>query len=318
MMSLSTLENAVKKAFEFAGSNQVNFAFQGGEPTLSGLTFYRSFIELVKRYNISGAPVTYALQTNGILLDKVWFKFLKENNFLVGLSIDGDEGMNAYRVDKGGINAFEQILDTLDGLKAYGVEFNTLTVVTKLNYKHLNRTYSFLRSRGVKYMQFISCLKGIKGGVSPYALDMPEYEEFLVRLFGLYFNDYMSGNYISIRNFDNYVQVARGGEAEMCGLRGYCGIQFVIEGDGTVFPCDFYCLDEYKLGNINESSYRELAETQAARQFLKESLVIEDKCRSCEFYRLCKGGCKRYNIDNDYCAAYKGFFRRSAKLFRMM
>lgn len=308
IMSLDTAEVVVKKAFDFCKGASVNFAFQGGEPTLCGIDFYKNFVEMEKKYNIYNLKVTYGFQTNGVLLNQEWISFFKKNNFLVGLSLDGDEEMNSLRVDRNGKNSFTSALNALELLDYNNIDYNVLTVVTKHNYKNLNRTYCFLKSQGVKFMQFIPCLKGYKEKESDFALDPYEYGNFLIDLFGLYRYDYYRAKYISVRNLDNYVRLARGENAEMCSMKGHCSVQFVIEGDGTVFPCDFYCLDEYAMGNINKNDFFFLAKMPVAINFIKESLQIEKKCKDCNYFKLCMGGCKRYNLDNDYCISYKMFF----------
>ena len=120
--------------------------------------------------------------------------------------------------------------------------------------------------------------------------------------------DMIDGRYTSIRQFDNFVQLASFRRAEQCGMNGGCSQQFVVEGDGAVYPCDFYCLDEYLAGNINRMSFRELAESPAAVRFLEEGSALPEKCGSCKYLRMCNGGCKRERIDVDRCEAYAGFF----------
>jgi len=124
--------------------------------------------------------------------------------------------------------------------------------------------------------------------------------------------DYRSGNYVSIRLFDNLINRLNGRETELCGLNGVCSIQNIVESDGTVYPCDFYCTDEFALGNINESSFKELFESGNAQKFLKESLEISEECRACRFFALCRCGCRRERIEgsNTFCASYKKLFER--------
>ncbi len=310
-MPLKTAEATIKKAFEFSKGESINFAFQGGEPTLAGIDFYKGFVELVKKYNVGNADITFAFQTNGVLLNEDWISFFKKNSFLIGLSIDGDEEMNCLRINKSGDNSFNDALNALEMLDYNKIQYNVLCVVSKKNFKNLNRTYCFFRSQGVKYIQFIPCLKGYGENNSEYALSSTEYGQFLIDLFGLYQYDYYRGGYISVRNLDNFVRLARGERAEMCSMRGHCSIQFIIEGDGTVFPCDFYCLDEFKLGNINENDFDSLAKSSVAKSFIFESIPVLEKCQKCNYYKLCMGGCKRYNLDNDYCESFKMFFDKT-------
>ncbi|MBQ6600481.1 MAG: SPASM domain-containing protein, partial [Clostridia bacterium] len=125
-------------------------------------------------------------------------------------------------------------------------------------------------------------------------------------------------NYVSIRQFDNWVRMYLGEKPEQCGLMGHCTHQFVAEGNGNIYPCDFYCTDEWLLGNINETSLEEMAKSKKAFEFIKESIEVNDKCKKCSFYPLCRqGGCKRNRESGDYCSSYMKFFSSCLPLFRM-
>ena len=140
-------------------------------------------------------------------------------------------------------------------------------------------------------------------------MDEDEFASFLIASWEKYAQAFYAEKPISIRFFDNLLMMALGHRAEQCGLYGHCGIQFIIEASGDVFPCDFYCLDEWKLGNINEMSFRDIAGTERAKRFIEESLPVRPECKACNFYRLCLGGCKRYLADLDYCKVMKTFFK---------
>ena len=141
-----------------------------------------------------------------------------------------------------------------------------------------------------------------------YSMSAEDYSEFLQKCFAMYLKDCMDGKYTSIRQFDNFVRLARFECPEQCGMEGHCCHQFVIEGDGEVYPCDFYCLDCYDMGNINDTDFFALSKHPVATEFIKESMQIEDKCKECKYFRMCRNGCKRERIDLDKCAAYKKFF----------
>lgn len=139
-----------------------------------------------------------------------------------------------------------------------------------------------------------------------------EYSSYLNSLFKIYYNDVMRGKLISIRQLDNYRLLAGGKSAEQCGMNGPCSTQFVVEGDGSVYPCDFYCTDEWLLGNINNSTFVELYESKKVVDFIKSSFIIKVECKSCEYFALCRaGGCKRNRESADYCESYKEFFKKS-------
>lgn len=317
MMSESTARNVIEQAFNLADGDPVYFVFQGGEPTMIGLAFYRKFVSVARDLNKKSSPIYYALQTNGTLIDEQWAGLFKSNNFLIGLSLDGDQSDNLYRIDTDGNNTFKQIMNTAKLLKRYGVEFNILTVATARTGKNIEAIYAWFKSQGFRNLQFIPCLRPI-GNDSEGELYMTvdQYGDYLIKLFKLYAEDYKQGDYVSVRQIDNMVRMYLGGLAEQCGVSGHCSPQFVVEGDGSVFPCDFYCVDEWKLGNINSSTFYEMARSSRIIEFIRESYETKAECRICEYFGLCRGGgCKRNRADTDYCTAYKKFFNVCLPLF---
>lgn len=319
MMNDDTSRNVIEKALKFADGDSIYFVFQGGEPTLRGLEFFRQFVSMVNELNRKKSAVNYALQTNGTLIDERWAEFFKANNFLIGLSLDGDQSDNLYRVDADGFNTFKQIMNTAKLFKRYGVEFNILTVATARTGKNIEIIYTWFKSLGFRNLQFVPCIRPIgDGSESELYMTVEQYGDYLIKLFKLYAEDYKQGNYVSIRQFDNIVSLYLGGRAEQCGVSGHCSPQFVVEGDGSVFPCDFYCVDEWKLGNINSISFDEMARSDRIFEFIRESYEIKAECRDCEFFQMCRsGGCKRNRADRDYCASYKKFFNSCLPLFKV-
>lgn len=317
-MSIELLEEIVIKALDYADDYCV-FAFQGGEPTLSGLEFYKKLIEFQKLYNNKNLKIHNSLQTNGVLIDEKWARFLSDNKFLVGLSIDGPRDINdVHRVDDTGSGSFEKIINAAQLLDEYNVEYNILTVVTDVVAQNPVKVYNFFKKQGFKYQQYIECLDplGEKPGGNEYSLTPELYAEFLKSTFDMWYNDLVNGNYHSIRTFDNYVNMARGYLPESCGMSGICTCYFVVESDGGVYPCDFYVLDEWLIGNICNMTFDEMIQSQKAKEFVETSMYIDKNCTECKFFYLCKGGCRRCRepfIDgkpvlNYYCEAYKNFF----------
>ncbi len=320
LMSPETARNIIEKALAFADRGEpVSFAFQGGEPLIAGIEYFKNFIDFVKEKNTRGNPVYYGIQTNGTLVTDEWAEFFKANKFLVGLSLDGDEAGNRFRVSGEKSSAFYKVLQTAETFKRYGVDFNILTVLTGYCAENGERIYRFFKNKGFRYIQFIPCLRPF-GEKSESELYMTEkqYGDFLVRLFKLYADDYAKGNYVSIRQFDNWVQMYLGRRPEQCGMMGCCSFQFVAEGNGNIYPCDFYCTDEWLLGNINEMSFSDFVNGEKMRSFIEESMDVPEKCKKCRFYPLCRGGgCKRSRLDRDYCKSYKRFFSACLPLFRV-
>lgn len=310
MMSNDTAHRIIDSAFEFAGNTDIYFTFQGGEPLLCGIDFYRDFVSYIKENNRRNAPVHLCLQTNGTLIDGEFAGLFKKNNFLVGVSLDGDRELNSYRAYPDGSDSFDDVMKGIELLKEYGVTFNILSVLTRRTAVNFRRAYRFFKSEDLRYLQFITCLRPMESEYDEELyMDDDAYAEFLRRGFNIYFNNYMRGERVSIRSFDNYISLASGGNAEQCGMNGCCSVQFAVEGDGSVYPCDFYCTDEWYLGNINESSFDSMYRSEKAVEFLKESFKLSNRCRDCGYFYVCRaGGCKRSRQDYDYCKAYKKFF----------
>jgi len=319
MMTEETAGHVIEKALAFAKGEAISLAFQGGEPLLAGLDFFRFFTRTLHEKNTMDSPIFFGMQTNGLLLDRDWAVFLREEKFLVGLSLDGDGSANRYRRGANGQRVWQAVMDAAALLQREDVDFNILTVMTANCAEHCEEIYRFFKRQGFRHLQFIPCLRPFGDQTkSELYMTSAQYADCLIRLFRLYVKDYIGGNYVSIRQFDNYVRMYLGERPEQCGMAGHCSFQFVIEGGGDVFPCDFYCVDKWRLGNIRETDFHQLSESEAARRFIRESLQIAEKCRQCKYYPLCRGGgCKRCRESGDDCAAYRAFFGQCLPLFRM-
>ena len=319
VMSKDTARVLIEKALKYADGQAVAFAFQGGEPTLAGLDYFECFVKTVSELNIKKSPVFYSMQTNGTVVDEKWAEFLSRNKFLVGLSLDGDFEANKFRKKPGGDSSFYTIIDTARLLEKYKVDFNILTVLTGYCAENIERIYSFFRFQRFGYLQFIPCLRPF-GSTEKSELYMTadQYADFLIKLFNLYVKDYVRHQYVSIRQFDNWVRLYLGQPTEQCGIMGHCSHQFVSEANGNIYPCDFYCTDEYLLGNITESDFSAMEHSETAVNFIRESLTIPERCKECKLYPICRGGgCKRTQQSEDYCKAYKKFFTSCLPLFRV-
>lgn len=319
VMSTATADKLIMSALKFADGDSISFAFQGGEPLIAGIDYFTNFVETVNKLNKKHSKIFYSLQTNGTMIDDDWARFFAKNEFLIGLSLDGDYDGNKFRVDANGQNSYYKIIKGANKLKKHKVEFNILIVLTGYCADNCERIYKYFRDNGFKYLQFIPCLRPF-GDKSESELYMTneQYASYLIRIFNLYVKDFIRGNYVSIRQFDNLVRMYLGERPEQCGLCGFCTHQFVAEGNGNIYPCDFYCVDEWLLGNINETELREMAESDRAKAFIKESLNVDEQCKKCRFYPLCRsGGCKRQRNDRNYCEAYKKFYSSCLPLFRM-
>lgn len=311
MMTTAVLEEILQKAFAFADGADVMLSFQGGEPLLRGKAFFKAFFHMLDRINVRRSPVYLGLQTNGTLIDEEWCDIFKKNNFLVGLSLDGDEIANVNRVDENGEPIFEKVLAAAKLMQERGVQFNILSVLTKSVALRIDKIYNFFKAQGFTNLQFIPCLKPLDGQTDnpDLYMDSKAYTLYLLSAFALYQRDLLNGQYVSIRQFDNFVRLAKFELAEQCGMNGYCTHQYVVEGDGTVYPCDFYCTDDNVLGNIKETDFAKIEKSRKAIDFIKESLITNEKCKKCDYFMLCRGGCKRERISLEKCDAYKTFFK---------
>lgn len=328
IMSEETADNIIKKALQ--SSNSVSFAFQGGEPTLAGLDFFKTFVAKVNEYNKEKKQVNYSIQTNGLYVDEDFVKFFKQNNFLVGLSIDGYKDIHDFlRMDSMGEGTFNRIMKTVRLFEKHGVDYNILTVINAYTAKHIEKIYTFFKKNNFRYLQFIPCLDPLDSQPFEfdYSLTPLIYVKFLKTLFKLYYEDFMSDNYVSIRFFDNLVRVAAGQPSEQCGMLGFCSGQFVIEGDGTVFPCDFYCVDNWRTGNINDMGFDEIYKSDKMQEFIKTSIYDSTKCKACDMYNICRGGCRRdrdlstagaAGENNIYCEALYDFYKFSVPYIRQI
>lgn len=322
MMSEDTLRSVIRKTMLNAAGS-VSYAFQGGEPSLRGLDFYRKAVEFQKHFNRTGLQVHNAFQTNGFALDEDWCRFFAENRFLVGLSVDGTREIHdLYRHDHAGNGTFGRILQTAALFDRYKVEYNILTVVTKQTAENIRSIYSFYKKQGWHYQQYIICLDPLEEarGTGAYSLTPEQYGRFLCELFDLWYADWRRGNAPCIRQFENYIGIFLGFPPEACDQCGVCGIQYVVEADGSVYPCDFYMLDAYRLGNLNTDRFADLTARRKEIGFVERSSRITPACRACRWYPLCRGGCQRHRDEvpgentfaNYYCESYKQFFERHA------
>ena len=296
-------------------SDRVNFSFQGGEPTLAGLDFFREFTAYAREKG--GDRVSFCLQTNGYDLDREWAAFFRENGYLIGLSMDGNKKIHdIYRKGPDGKGSFVRVFRAASFLTAEHVEFNILTTVNRDVAMNIGDIFDFFARNGFKYLQFIPCLDEISGEKNPWSLTPELYGKALKILFDRYYDRWSRGEYISVRYFDNLVTMLLGYPPEACGMSGRCGNYYVIEGNGSVYPCDFYSLDGYLMGNIIDDTLASLDEKRKALGFIEKSLKVEAECKACRWYRLCRGGCRRDREDfrtgelslSYLCPAYKEFF----------
>lgn len=312
-MDEETAKLVIRRAMTYADDG-VSFVFQGGEPTLAGAPFYRAWQKEVARHNRRNLTVQYALQTNGYALDDDMLSVLKEGNFLVGVSVDGLPGIHdSRRVTTTGAGTHAQVERNLGKLRQWGIPYNILCVVDNVVAVRGREVYQALRRHG--YLQFIPCLEAL-GSQEPQHLDPLQCGRFLVAVFDAYAQDLRAGRYVSVNLFDNWIRMLNGMPPASCSMMGQCLPNLLVESEGQVYPCDFYGLDEWQLGNLKEQSLFAMMQGPRLKAFLDSSLKRAAPCEGCAWLYLCRGGCRRdrqRGIEdapglNRLCQGYQHFF----------
>lgn len=305
VLSDETIENIVNKTVGyFKEPAQISFAFQGGEPTCAGIEVFKKFINKVNEVKKDVHDIHYSIQTNGTLINDEWIEFFKEHHFLVGISLDGyQSNHDLVREDRNNQGTYDRIMKTIEQLKKNEIDFNVLTVLTSSLSNHAKELYKFYQEQDLSYIQLIPCLSDFNHE-SEYGLKPKEFFNFYNEFFDLWFEEYRKGIYRSVTFFDNIIPMFAGIPPQQCGAMGFCSMQFVAESNGDVYPCDFYVLDQYKIGNINQDTIVELAKSKITQEFIQEKRVLSNQCNSCPYNKMCRGNCKRMSgvyFDQEYC-----------------
>ena len=319
IMSENTVAALLHNLFSCADEGaDIRLCFQGGEPTLAGLSFFENFVSSVNALNTRHACVTYSIQTNATLLTPAWCAFLASHHFLTGVSIDGTpEIHDRYRLDAQGNVTYRNVRRNLLMLERSGVETNLLCVVTNDLAQAPEEVYRALKALHVRHFQMIPCLDPMDGSVMPWSLSNDCYLSFLTTLFDLWFRDWQRKNYYSIRMFEDLVFMDMGEMPSACAACGQCGASLVIEADGSVYPCDFYCTDAFMLGSVHNASLADLFRSSAMQSFRRKNGLVLSQCRTCAYEALCHGGCQRDWLlhsgepRNRYCEVLQRFLEKA-------
>ncbi len=288
IMSALTAEITIEKALNYVKDGFLNIAFQGGEPLVAGLSFFEHFVSTVNKKNTFGATISYSLQTNGVLITKEIANFFAENKFLIGVSLDGTEELhNLHRNYLNNKGSYKDVMAGISLLNEAKVDYNILTVLTKAVAKNIRNVYEFFKRQNFDFVQFVPCIDDF-GSLRPenYSLSAKDYGDFLIKIYDLWKDDIENGKFVSVRHLDNIGSFLLGRGFESCDMRGICTCQFVIEADGSVFPCDFFVLDKYYLGNITSNSVEEILGSKVGEDFVEVSKHKPDECRACKYFQL--------------------------------
>jgi uncharacterized protein len=325
-MTPAVLREVVRQVME-QGDGQVSFGWQGGEPTLMGLPFFEKAVNDQIRYGRAGQICGNGLQTNGLLIDSKWARFLAETRFLVGLSLDGPEHVHdRFRLLRNRQPSWSRIIRARDRLLEAGVEVNALIVVNDYSAQFAGEIYEYHKSSGLTFMQFIPCLETDapgSGQPASYSVSPGAYGDFLNRLFDLWIADFKDNQPVTyIRWFESLFFTYVNQVPPECTLLKECGIYVVVEHNGDVFSCDFYVEPAWRLGNLMEKDLTECLNSELQSHFGAVKSDIPDRCLSCPWLQHCRGGCpkdRRFSDEprlNYFCDSYRMFFEHADPVFR--
>lgn len=341
IMTYDVLVRYIKDYINSNPSQEIIFGWQGGEPTLAGLDFFKQVIELQNKYKGS-KRILNTLQTNGILIDKEWAQFLKENQFLVGISIDGPEEIhNQFRVNNEGKGTFETVMKSIHLLKEEEVEFNTLTCIHKYNWMKGKEIYYFLKSIGSQFLQFIPVVErigesrpdGLKlvhprdndAKVTEWTLLPEQWGYFLNAVFDEWVQQDVGK--IFVQMFDMTLAGWIGIDPPLCVHSKTCGRAVILETDGSVYSCDHFVYPEFYLGNIIEASLSEIVESEFQNKFAQDKSNLTEKCKKCKYVWACNGGCLKHRFvdilkegkkQNYLCKGYMIFYKHTEPYMKYM
>ncbi|MBR2300678.1 MAG: anaerobic sulfatase-maturation protein [Bacteroidaceae bacterium] len=341
LMSDELLETYIKQYIQGATQQKITFCWHGGEPLMAGLPFFKRAMELQHKYR-GDKEIENTIQTNGILINSDWCNLFKENNFLVGISLDGPEDIHdAFRRDCGGAPTFARVMKAVEMMAQKGVEYNILSTVNARSVSRGAEVYKFNCSLG-HYMQFLPVVEYVQmregrrplivspdeenAVPAPWSVAAEDYGNFMCDVFDEWIK-FDVGNYF-VQLFDVTLANWCGVPPSLCAFCETCGDGLVVEHNGDVYSCDHFVYPEYLLGNIKETPLQELYKSEAQQSFgrdKREALPME--CKRCNYYFLCRGECPKHRFGyakngepykNVLCEGYKKFFRHTDPYMRYM
>lgn len=336
VMSLDVLERIIRDYLSSNETPYLTFDWHGGEPLAAGLEFFRAAVELQKKCS-TGQQIQNSIQTNGTLITPQWAEFFRENDFLVGISIDGPQDIHdRFRTSVGGHSTFDRVMSGLMCLREHGVRFNTMTTVSSAGEGRGAEVYAFLKSIGSHYMQFMPVMEFIKPGPdglrdviarpgdpdgrqAPWSVTAEGFGRFMCDIFDQWVRNDVGEYYVNL--FDAVLAGWCGVPPGLCIYNSVCGANLVIEQNGDVYPCDHFVYEDTCLGNVRDVSLREMALSQPQLWFgLHKRNSLPHQCLACDYLHLCHGECPKHRFShtasgqpglNSLCAGYKMFFEHT-------
>ena len=313
-MADDVLANYIQQYIESTAGDDVRFTWQGGEPTLAGLSFYQKVVRWQKMF-ADGKRIHNDIQTNGLLLNDVWCEFLAANNWGVNLSIDGDQtAHNAHRVLNTGRSSYAQTYESLERLQRANIQCTALVAIHQANVHEPIKHYQHLVDLGFRRFQFSPLTQTDRSPeIQPWHISAKEYGNFLVHIFE-HWQRHDVGS-VSIQDFESAYATLNGLPATLCLHSATCGNTFVVLKQGEVYSCEHYVSSEYFLGNITRKTLNEMQLSKENVSFgIEKTLNLPEACQQCPFVSQCQGGCRRHRLAEDgrniLCAGYKVFFAR--------
>ncbi len=342
-MSDETLETYIESYINAQPTNEIMFTWHGGETLLRDLSFYRKVLMLQKKYG-RGRTIDNTLQTNGVLLNDEWCRFFKDNNFLIGISIDGPQHCHdIYRKNKGGMGTFKQVMRGIEFLQKHKVEFNTLSVINDYNVNYPLEVYRFFKEIGSNYMQFSPIVERIshdrtdklellppsdhfQSELAPWTVDSVKFGQFYTTIFDEWVRNDVGKYFVQL--FDSTLAGYVGEMPGVCIFGETCGHASVMEFNGDVYACDHFVFPEYKLGNMKTHTIYEMMFSEKQLRFGADKRdLLPTQCRQCEYLKMCNGECPKNRISatstgepglNYLCSGYKLYFKHTQPYMEFM
>ncbi|MCD7864258.1 MAG: anaerobic sulfatase maturase [Lachnospiraceae bacterium] len=327
-MNLKLLEKLIRQTIEASSGPVVSFTWHGGEPTLAGLDFYQYAVELERRYLPRGWQAWNNLQTNGLLLDEKWCRFLKENHFDVGLSIDGTQAVHDLnRRDLGGQGTYERVKQAVERLQAVDLQPDLLCTVNSATVKDALGVYRALRDLHTGWIQFIPIVvRRGDGSLSPESVSAKDYGDFLCTVFDEWATNDLGQTDVQL--FAETARILAGGEASLCWMAPSCGRVLIAEEDGSLYSCDHFVDEEHRIGNLKRDRIDEAADSAFQVNFGNAKRdTLTAKCRACPWLKYCNGGCPkdRFGVTENgesgqyvLCAGLERFFAHACPVLEQV